>query len=85
MPAYDYRCEECGVYEHHQKITEKPLKSCIKCGGGKVQRLISASGIVFKGDGFHITDYRNKREHHHHTPVKETGKKDSGNKSGNKK
>ncbi|OGC06686.1 hypothetical protein A2526_00890 [candidate division WOR-1 bacterium RIFOXYD2_FULL_36_8] len=75
MPAYEYRCEECGVYEHHQKMVEKPLKKCIKCGGSKIKRLISAASVVFKGSGFHVTDYGKNthrtehdknREHHHH-------------------
>lgn len=60
MPHYDYKCSECGnVFEVQQRITEEPLKHCPKCKG-KVNRLISAAGIIFKGSGFHITDYSKK-------------------------
>ncbi len=59
MPTYEYRCENCGRYELEQKITENALEVCPKCGG-KTQRLISRNGnIIFKGSGFHVTDYRN--------------------------
>ncbi|MBU1027064.1 MAG: zinc ribbon domain-containing protein [Candidatus Margulisbacteria bacterium] len=60
MPLYDYKCTKCNhIFEVKQRITEKPLKECPKCGG-KVNRLISAAGIVFKGSGFHVTDYKKK-------------------------
>lgn len=57
MAHYDYRCEKCGVFEVEQSIKDEPLKSCPKCHG-IVKRLISSSGIVFKGSGFYITDSR---------------------------
>lgn len=57
MPTYEYRCKTCGRrFEVEQRITEDPLKKCIHCGG-LAQRIISAAGIVFKGSGFHVTDY----------------------------
>lgn len=58
MPTYEYRCAQCGVFEVQQRITEDPLTECPHCQGA-VQRLISRNvNIVFKGSGFHITDYR---------------------------
>lgn len=58
MPTYDYTCSSCGYFEYFQKITEQPLSVCPHCGG-EVRRLISKnSNIIFKGSGFHITDYR---------------------------
>jgi putative FmdB family regulatory protein len=60
MPIYEYRCENCGKFEHIQKINDQPFKICPKCGGS-VRRLISKAGVVFKGSGFHVTDY-GKRE-----------------------
>lgn len=58
MPTYEYRCKNCGVFEVEQRITEDPLKTCPTCGDA-VQRLISRNvNILFKGSGFHITDYR---------------------------
>lgn len=60
MPTYDYKCKECGyIFETFQKMAEKPLEFCPKCSG-PVKRLISASGIIFKGSGFHVTDYKKK-------------------------
>ncbi len=59
MPTYEYKCHECGArFEEFQQITDPPVSSCPRCDG-KVKRLISAgSGLLFKGSGFHITDYR---------------------------
>ncbi len=60
MPFYEYQCLECGyVFEEFQKISDPPIEKCPKCGG-KVKKLISSSGLVFKGDGFYITDYARK-------------------------
>ena len=59
MPTYEYRCTECEhEFEELQRITADPLKECPKCQGA-VKRLISGGGgILFKGSGFHVTDYR---------------------------
>ena len=63
MPTYDYECqiEECGhTFEAFQSITAGVLRKCPECGG-KVKRLIGAgAGLIFKGSGFYITDYRSK-------------------------
>jgi putative FmdB family regulatory protein len=60
MPRYDYKCSKCGhIFEVQQRITEEPLKECPKCKG-EIKRLISAAGIIFKGSGFHLTDYAKK-------------------------
>ncbi|MGI6082268.1 MAG: FmdB family zinc ribbon protein [Limnochordia bacterium] len=60
MPHYDYRCEQCGKFEVYQSIKADPLSECPTCGG-PVRRLISGSvNLLFKGSGFHITDYRSE-------------------------
>ena len=61
MPTYEYRCKNCSYeFELFQRITEDPVKVCPKCGK-KVERLISAGGgLLFKGNGFYITDYRSE-------------------------
>ena len=61
MPTYEYECKKCGYeFEEFQNITEPPLKKCPKCKG-KVQRLLgTGAGIIFKGSGFHQTDYRSR-------------------------
>lgn len=56
MPTYEYKCENCGKFEYEQRITDPHLKHCPTCNAF-IKRLISVSGIVFKGSGFHITDY----------------------------
>ncbi len=60
MPTYDYKCLNCGhSFDVFQRITEKPLTDCPRCGG-RVQRLIGAgAGPIFKGSGFYQTDYKN--------------------------
>lgn len=69
MPTYEYECKKCGHrFDHFQSITAEPLTSCLKdiCpqeGGrrGKVKRLIgTGGGLLFKGSGFYITDYRSE-------------------------
>jgi putative FmdB family regulatory protein len=59
MPTYGYECLKCGHhFDRFQRITEPPVKRCPKCRG-KVRRQIgTGSGILFKGSGFYITDYR---------------------------
>ena len=63
MPTYEYQCQKCGYkFEEFQRITAPPLETCPQndCGG-KVRRLISAGGgLLFKGSGFYITDYRSE-------------------------
>src|ERR1700761_9168584 len=60
MPTYEYECEACGHrFEKFQSMTAAPVKVCPKCGKRKVKKLISAgAGLIFKGSGFYITDYR---------------------------
>lgn len=71
MPIYQYRCKKCAnLVEVMQKITDKPLKECKDCGGG-LEKIISTPGIIFKGTGFHLTDYaRGKRTAHKAEPPK---------------
>ena len=75
MPTYDYKCLECDIqFEKFQSITAPPLEECPECNG-KVKRLIGAgAGLIFKGSGFYITDYRSEG-------YKETAKKDKNSSS----
>ncbi len=57
MPIREYKCTKCGdTTEVIQKINEKPLETCSKCGG-KLEKLISNSSFVLKGSGWYKTDY----------------------------
>jgi putative FmdB family regulatory protein len=62
MPTYEYKCDACGAeFERFQSITADPIKRCPECGKAKVRRLIgTGAGLIFKGSGFYITDYRDK-------------------------
>ena len=66
MPTYEYECLKCGKnFEVFQKITDKPLKKCPACEG-EVKKLISTGcGLIFKGSGFYITDYKRKNASSH--------------------
>ena len=60
MPLYEYKCSKCGYsFEILQKVTDAPLKQCIKCRG-PVKKLISPSALQFKGSGWYVTDYAQK-------------------------
>lgn len=80
MPTYEYACSKCGhQFELFQSMSDKALTACPKdkCGQkkwgkGKVKRLLgSGAGLIFKGSGFYITDYRSEG-------YKQAAKKDSG-------
>ncbi len=60
MPTYDYKCSKCGhAWEQFQSIKAEPSKKCPSCGKKSAQRLIgTGAGLIFKGSGFYITDYR---------------------------
>ncbi|MGI9241508.1 MAG: FmdB family zinc ribbon protein [Verrucomicrobiales bacterium] len=61
MPTYDYECEKCGErFEVFQNMSAERLTKCQdEACGGKVKRLIgTGAGLLFKGSGFYITDYR---------------------------
>jgi putative FmdB family regulatory protein len=60
MPTYEYKCEACGHrFEKFQSITAAPIRKCPACNKSKVKRLIGmGAGLLFKGSGFYITDYR---------------------------
>lgn len=60
MPTYQYRCTECGhELEAVQKFSDPSLTVCPSCEG-KLNKVFSAVGIVFKGSGFYATDSRRK-------------------------
>ena len=59
MPTYQYTCTDCGEpVEAVQKFTDDPLTVCAACGG-RLRKVFSPVGIVFKGSGFYRTDSRN--------------------------
>jgi putative FmdB family regulatory protein len=84
MPTYEYQCEKCKRgFEFFQSMKDEPLKVCPKeaCllktwGKGKVKRQLgTGAGLIFKGSGFYITDYRSES-------YKAAAKSDSSSASG---
>jgi putative FmdB family regulatory protein len=62
MPTYDYACTKCGhTFEAVQSMKDAPFKKYPKCGKQSLKRLVGAgAGLIFKGTGFYITDYKKK-------------------------
>ncbi len=87
MPTYEYRCEKCNeTFEMFQSMKDDALQVCPQqqCrmetwGQGKVKRLVGAgAGLIFKGSGFYVTDYRSQS--YTEAAKKESGSKESGSK-----
>ena len=80
MPHYDYECQKCGyVFEVFQRITDGPVKECPKCKG-RVKKLIGAgAGLIFKGSGFYITDYKKNNGKQNTSSQKSHHKKSESN------
>src|SRR5512140_3315015 len=59
MPTYEYECQKCGDrFDLYQSIKDAPKRTCPQCKG-RVKRLLgTGAGLLFKGSGFYITDYR---------------------------
>ncbi len=58
MPTYEYECLECkNRFEVFQSMNDAPITSCEKCNG-KVRKLFGTAGIIFKGSGFYVNDYK---------------------------
>lgn len=62
MPTYEYACPKCGhEFEQFQSMRDEPLKKCPACKKAALKRLVGGgAGLIFKGSGFYITDYKNK-------------------------
>jgi len=57
MPIYEYKCYVCEkLFDVEQRMTDPVIEKCQYCGG-PVKRVFSPVGVIFKGSGFHVTDY----------------------------
>jgi putative FmdB family regulatory protein len=75
VPLYEYECKKCGHrFERIQKFSDKPVTRCPECGG-KVEQLLHAPAVQFKGSGWYVTDYARKSS---------SSSSDSGSKSDSK-
>ena len=72
MPTYLYRCRKCShEFEEFHGIRDTKPRKCPKCGGRADKVPAGGAGLLFKGSGFYITDYRS-------ASYKEKAKKESG-------
>ncbi len=61
MPLYEFQCPRCGHrFERIQKFSDPDPKKCPECGAGKIERLLHAPAVQFKGSGWYVTDYAKK-------------------------
>ena len=60
MPTYEYECPKCGYhFEKFQSMKDERLTQCPKCKKSGLKRLVGGgAGLIFKGTGFYITDYK---------------------------
>ena len=75
MPLYEYKCVKCGrLTEKIENLSGPHLKKCPHCGG-KVESVVSAPAIQFKGSGWYVTDYAGRK------PGADSAKEEKGDKS----
>lgn len=61
MPIYEYQCGKCGEqHEIIQKFSDSPKRKCPSCGALRLKKLISAPAFHLKGDGWYVTDFRDR-------------------------
>ena len=58
MPTYEYRCSNGHDFEQFQRMSEEPLRVCTVCGAPAERIMSAGAGLLFRGSGFYITDYR---------------------------
>ena len=82
MPIHEYECRACGeLHEFIQKFGDGPKRKCPSCGKLRLKKLISAAAFHLKGDGWYVTDFRDKGK----DKDKGKGKPDSGEGKGDSK
>lgn len=71
MPTYHYKCGNCShEFEEFQSIKDSPLVTCPNCKQDRLQRVIGAGGgMIFKGSGFYLTDYKSGKTSKNETPA----------------
>lgn len=77
MPTYEYKCKICDhQFEHFQSMSDLPLTECPSCGA-EIRRLIGGgSGLIFKGQGFYLTDYKKSKSLSKNTKAPKVKKKE---------
>jgi putative FmdB family regulatory protein len=77
VPIYEYECNKCGHFlEVIQKISDDALTKCPACHAPELQKRVSAAAFHLKGNGWYVTDFKDKPK-----PVTEDNKKDHNGKN----
>ena len=77
MPIYEYECNACGErHEFIQKFSDALKRKCPACGKSRLRKLVSAAAFHLKGNGWYVTDFRDK-DKKSGKDGKDTGKSDS--------
>jgi putative FmdB family regulatory protein len=79
MPTYEYRCQFCHrVSEAFQRMSDAPLVKCPYCGKEQLERIVSGgAGVIYKGEGWYVTDYSKKSSGGKDSRVKTEAKTDT--------
>ena len=87
MPTYTYRCKSCGhEFDELQKFSEERLVRCPSCNNDTLIRVIGGgAGLVFKGSGFYLTDYKKKSNSPAASETSKTSEKQESVPSGKEK
>ena len=78
MPTYEYRCPAGHEFEKFQRMSDPPVAECPDCGEQAERMLSGGAGLLFKGDGFYITDYRSDSYRKAAEKEKKSGSSGSG-------
>ncbi|MDX1673176.1 MAG: FmdB family zinc ribbon protein [Longimicrobiales bacterium] len=78
MPTYEYRCPKGHEFEKFQRMTDPAQAECPECGEAAERILSGGAGLLFKGDGFYITDYRSDSYRKAAEKEKKSGSSDAG-------
>lgn len=79
MPTYEYRCKFCHqVSDAFQRMSDAPLLKCAHCGKDGLERVVSGgAGVIYKGEGWYVTDYSKKSSGGRETEGKSQTKSDA--------
>ena len=84
MPLYEYQCQKCGHrFERIQRFSDPLVKKCPECND-KVEQLLSAPAVQFKGSGWYVTDYARKSRTGSGSKAESESKSDSDKDTGKK-
>ncbi len=84
MPTYEYKREDGSTFEIRQGINDDPLTECPETGQAVKRVITGGGGVVYKGDGWYVTDYKNNDRKEAAKREKEQGKNGASSASGKK-